>query len=165
VARACSICLDGNRSAIDHALVAGEPATRIAAKYRVSADAVARHAAHHLPKLLARARDAADQVRGDDLLAQLRELQQRTLRLLDRAERAERLTPALLAVGQARQNIELLAKLLGELDERPHVNVLVSPQWVTLRTVLLAALGPYAEARAAVAERLVALEADDGLGG
>jgi hypothetical protein len=46
--------------------------------------------------------------------------------------------------------LELLAKLLGDLDERPQINVLVAPEWIQLRTTLLEALRPYPEARTAV---------------
>jgi hypothetical protein len=38
------------------------------------------------------------------------------------------------------------------------VNVLLSPQWVVIRTTMLEALSAYPEARAAVAERLIELE-------
>ena len=48
--------------------------------------------------------------------------------------------------------IELLAKLLGELDERAQVNILIAPEWLTLRTAILKALEPYPEARLALAE-------------
>ena len=54
--------------------------------------------------------------------------------------------------------IELLAKLIGELDERPQVNIFVSPEWVAIGTAVLEPLAPYPEVRAAVAERLLQLE-------
>lgn len=54
---------------------------------------------------------------------------------------------------------QLLAKLLGQLDERPQVNVLMAPEWLQVRAALLTALAPYAEARQAVAAALVSIEA------
>lgn len=51
-------------------------------------------------------------------------------------------------------HLTLAAKLLGELDERPTINVLLSPEWVALRGQLLTALAPYPEARAALGEAL-----------
>jgi hypothetical protein len=54
--------------------------------------------------------------------------------------------------------IELLAKLIGELDERSQVNVLVSPEWIAVRAALLEALAPHPQARAAVAGRLLQVE-------
>lgn len=56
--------------------------------------------------------------------------------------------------------IELLAKLVGELDERP-INVVMLPGWTTFRTALLEALAPYPEAKVAVGERLVMLGAGE----
>lgn len=64
----------------------------------------------------------------------------------------------LKTAAQTQSSLELLAKLLGELDERPQLNVLVSPEWHQVRTVMLAALQPYPDARAAVALQLAALE-------
>ena len=61
---------------------------------------------------------------------------------------------------EARGNLELLAKLLGELDERPVTNVMVSSEWVSVRTAMMEALSSHPEARVAVAERLKELEAE-----
>lgn len=58
-----------------------------------------------------------------------------------------------------RDTFELLARLVGDLDERPQITLQTAPEWLEVRGVLLSALGPYPEARAAVAARLVALEA------
>jgi len=54
---------------------------------------------------------------------------------------------------------QLLAKLLGQLDERPQVNVLMAPEWLQVRAALLMALAPHPEARRAVAAALVSFEA------
>jgi hypothetical protein len=61
------------------------------------------------------------------------------------------------AIREARGNVELLAKLLGELDERPVVNVvLIDPE---VRDAIVRALAPYGEARLAVANALEPFEA------
>ncbi len=54
---------------------------------------------------------------------------------------------------------QLLAKLLGQLDERPQVNVLMAPEWLQVRAALLTALAPHPEARRAVTAALVSIEA------
>jgi hypothetical protein len=87
---------------------------------------------------------------ADDLLEQVRDLQVRTFAILEAAEASEQHRTALSAIREARGNLELLAKLLGELDDRPTVNVLISPEWLELRTVIVGALEPYSEARGAV---------------
>jgi len=162
VPRACSVCTHPERAAIDAALAEEEPYRHIAARFGASATALRRHKADHLPAGLTLAHEAADAAQADDLLAQLRDLQARTLRILATAEAAGDLRTALGAIGQARSNLELLAKLLGELNEAPRVNLTISPEWGAVRAVLLEALGPFPAARVRVAERLVALEGVNG---
>ena len=109
-----------------------------------------RHSENHLPATLAQAKDAEMVAHADDLLEQVRDLQVRTFAILEAAEASEQHRTALSAIREARGNLELLAKLLGELDDRPTVNVLISPEWLELRTVIVGALEPYSEARGAV---------------
>ena len=71
---------------------------------------------------------------ADDLLDQVRHLQAHALDILERAEKAGDLRTALAAISQARGNLELLGKLAGELDERPVVNLNVSPEWLELKS-------------------------------
>jgi hypothetical protein len=61
--------------------------------------------------------------------------------------------------GQLQSSLELLAKLAGQLDERPQLNVILAPEWQRVRRALLEALFPFPEARTAVAARLATLEA------
>jgi hypothetical protein len=107
---------------------------------------------------LLKAREVEDAARADDLLDQVRHLQSHALGILDRAEKAGDLRTALAAISQARGNLELLGKLAGELDERPVVNLNISPQWLELRAVIVGALEPHPAAHRAV---LRALESVD----
>jgi hypothetical protein len=111
---------------------------------------VQRHEENHLPALLAKAKEAEEVAHADDLLADVRGLQARTLAILEAAEETSEHRIALSAIREARSNLELLAKLLGELDERPVVNLNISPEWLELRTVIVGALGPYRDARESV---------------
>jgi hypothetical protein len=97
---------------------------------------------------------------ADDLLSQARNLQRRASDILDKAEAVGELRTALSAIREARGNLELLAKISEKLDERPATNVLVSAEWVSVRTAMIEALGFHPEARVAVAERLKELEAE-----
>jgi hypothetical protein len=51
---------------------------------------------------------------SDDLLDQIRDLQERTQSTLDRAAEAEELSVALRGIREARRNMKLLANLLRE---------------------------------------------------
>lgn len=153
--RICTVCAHDQRAEIDAALVRGDSAAKISALFRVSQDAIARHKAAHIPATLAKAQDAKETARGDDLLQQLRDLQKITMGTLARAHTGGDYRTVLAAVREARGNLELIGKLLGELEQQPTVNVLVaSPEWVTLRTRVLTALLPYHDARDAVVKAL-----------
>ena len=152
--RKCTVCTHGARAEIERALVAGETFRNIAERFGTSVAALHRHKADHLPVKLAKAQEAQEVAQADDLLSQVRDLQIRALAILDKAEEAGELRTALSAIREARGNLELLAKLLGELDDRPQVNVLVSPEWLELRAVIVGALEPHREARGAVLRAL-----------
>jgi hypothetical protein len=107
---------------------------------------------------LAKAREAKEVAQADNLLDQLKDLQRRTLAILQAAEQDNDHGMALKAIKEARGNLELLAKLLGELQERQVINILVAPEWVSLRAVILTALEPYPEAKHALAEALKGVE-------
>jgi hypothetical protein len=152
------VCAHPKREEIDRALVEGVSAAEISGRYRtVGERAVRRHRSNHLPAKLVMAQAAEEVAAADTLLDQVKSLQGRAYAILDRAEEAGELRTALSAIREARGNLELLAKLLGDLDERPVTNVLVSAEWVTVRTAMMEALSPYPQARLAVAERLSGL--------
>jgi hypothetical protein len=153
------VCSHADKKAIDEALVGGVAFPALVAKYRVSKDSLSRHRANHLPAKLVMAEKAAEVAEADTLLDQVKNLQGRAYAILDKAEEAGELRTALSAIREARGNLELLAKLLGELDERPVVNLNVSPEWLELRAVIVTALEPHPEALGAV---VGALEAADG---
>ncbi len=157
--RTCTICSHPDHAIIDAALLAGTPFRNIAEQHAVSVGALFRHR-DHLPATLLHAKEIAQVAQADDLLAQVRDLQHRTLRILDSAEQAGDRRTALTAIREARGNLELLGKLAGELQDGQ--TVIVSPEWQRVRAVVIAALAPYPEARAAVAGELLALEAGDG---
>ncbi len=157
--RACTICVHPDRDAIDRALVAGAANRRIAAQHAVSEQAIRRHRAEHLPEKLAKAEAAAEVAQADDLLRELRELRSKANALLLKAERSGDLRTALGSIREARACIELLAELEGELDRRPHINLLVTPEWVAVRTAVMTALAAHPDAKLAVVERLEALGA------
>jgi hypothetical protein len=150
VPRSCTVCEHPAREEIDRALVGGASNRSAASLYDVSEAAVRCHKANHLPAKLVMAEQAAEVTEASNLLAQVQDLQGRALAILDKAEGTGDLRTALSAIREARGNLELLAKLLGELDDRPVLNLHISPEWLELRTVIVGALEPYSEARGAV---------------
>ena len=156
--RRCSVCDHPERAAIDAALVEGASYRTIAHQFSLSRYAVGRHAREHLPVHLAAAQEAATAASADDLLSQVEALRQKATRIGDKAEKAGDLRTALQGVRELVRIVELLARLQGELQEAPIVNILLLPEWVQVQTVLLAALAPFPDARAAAAAALVELD-------
>lgn len=159
MSRTCTICSHQSRAEIDQALVTGAPYRDIAGHYDVSKTAVARHASEHIAAAVSKSQEARDEAQALDVVQQLQAINGATLAILNEARASGNPDLALKAIDRIQRQIELQAKLLGDLDDRPQVNVLIMPEWLAVRTALLAALSPYGEARAAVASALLALEA------
>jgi hypothetical protein len=66
-----------------------------------------------------------------------------------------------LLTAQNRQT-ELLARVLGKINDGAAADVLASPEWADLRRLLVEALAPFPDAAAAVAVRLMQYEAEHG---
>jgi hypothetical protein len=158
--RRCTVCAHEEGEAINKALSDPSRAiSKIAAEYRVSEDALSRHKANHLLPEMRNKLASDPELRDVDILAEMKSLYQRMKGHLEAVETTENWQAIKAFHSEARHDLELLAKLLGELDERPQVNILVSPEWIAVRAALLEALAPHPEARAAVAGRLLQLEA------
>ena len=154
MSRKCTVCKHKERAAIDTALLAGASFRDLAGQFRLSKTSLCRHKGEHLPRELSKAHEAQQISSADDLLGQVQALHGKAMAILNTAEKSGDLRTALGAIREARGNLELLARLLGELKEGPTVNILVSPAWISLRTVILAALEPYPEARLSLSQVL-----------
>jgi hypothetical protein len=171
--RPCTVCAHEKRQEIDKALVTGTTHRNVAEQFRLSPSAVYRHKRGHLAARLKRAFEATEtrqavelvQHRAEekakeigqalDVVQQLRAINSATLQVLQQARESEKHSLSLQAVDRIHRQIELQAKLLGELQETgPQVNVLIAPEWHEVRVHVLQALTPYPDARAAVAEVL-----------
>jgi len=159
--RSCSVCSDSRRALVDQALVGGVAVDEISRRYPpLSATSIRRHRAEHIPQAVAKAAEEEEVRQGLDVLGQLKAINSATFRILHEARNTGDPNTALRAIDRIQKQIELQAKLLGDLDERASINVLVtSPQWVETRGALITALKPFPEARQAVVAKLLELEA------
>jgi transposase-like protein len=161
--RTCTICSHPEREAIERKLLAGESYRDIAGQFGVSKSSLERHhRAGHIAAHLAQAHQAAQVAQADDLLAEVQALRAKAYSILLQAEGAGDLRTALQGIRTALECLTLLAKLLGELDERQRiqVNILALPEWRRARATIVRALEPYPEARLAVAQALRELDGD-----
>ena len=141
--RRCTICDHADRDAIDSALMENESLRTIADHWSVSKTALLRHKADHLPAHLAKAKRAEETTQADSLLGQLLSLNRETLAILKQARDGKDNELALKAITRAEKQIELQAKLLGELQEGTTVNVFLPLEWQQLRTLILSALSSH----------------------
>lgn len=112
MARTCTVCRHPDREAIDRALlIESTPNRRVAAQYGLTEQAIRRHRRDHVSKALAKAGEAVEIVRADNLFREVRDLQARTLAILVKAEGAGDLRNALGAIREARACVALLAEL------------------------------------------------------
>jgi len=155
--RRCTVCVHAQRRAIDDALVAQAALRGIARTFAVSEDALYRHKIDHVPASLALAAGVEEAATATGLLARLRALNAETADVLRQAKEIADHELRLKAIARAEKQIELEGRLLGELQDGATVNVAIMPEWLAIRSAVLAALSPYPEARVAVADRLSAL--------
>jgi hypothetical protein len=120
--RSCPVCDHENLEEINAALASNERIRAIADRWSVSKTAVMRHRNEHLPASAIveheEAEEAEEEASNDEIIAQIRSLQQCAVATLNEAEEAEELADALRAMGEVKDDLERLAKLLNELDER-----------------------------------------------
>jgi len=151
--RVCTVCNHLERELIDKLLVEGKSFRNIAERFSLSSTSTYRHKAH-INRTLLKANEVREIAQADNLLEQVRDLQTRALNVLLKTEEAEDWRAATGAIREARGCLELLGKLAGELQEGQTINVIVSPQWVELRTTIIEALEPHPEAKFAVLRAL-----------
>lgn len=157
--RQCTVCQHNEREAINRELAGNTAIPALAAKYRVSEDALLRHKANHLPRALAKAHEAEEVAHADDLLQQVRQLRGKAVSLLLKAEAAGDYRTALAGIREARSCLELLLEVEGELNRAPVVNLTLSVEWQQTRQIILHALSGHPEAKQAV---VLALSASTG---
>jgi hypothetical protein len=131
--RSCPICDHEEIDGINAALASNERIRTIAERWSVRKTALMRHRNEHLPYSAieakeaeakeaeakeAEAKEAEEDALGDDLLDQVRDLQERALATLEEAEEAEELNAALRAIREVKGDLELMTDPLNELDER-----------------------------------------------
>lgn len=166
--RTCTICSHPERTAIEKALLAGTSLRDIARRFGTTKDALDRHKAH-IPPALAKSHEAKEVARADTLLAMVRSQYDRALRHIEAAERVlkqarrsknrrdilDAIRTAGVPMREARRNVELLAKMVGQIPpDQPHITIITSPAWVSLRVFLSQALDAHPEAHAALLRAL-----------
>lgn len=149
----CSVCAHDQQELIDQELAAAVPLRKLATRYGLSMTALLMHRRNHLsPALLSlQLQRGAGQVlqKLNDAFDQAE--------LMYQAARAVRNMPlSLRAAAEKRSLLELIAKVTGELDERPQVtvNIQQTAAFIAVRSVVFEELEEFPEVRKRISARL-----------
>jgi hypothetical protein len=170
----CTICGHDDRIAIDYAVASGLSLRAVARRYKVSEDAVQRHAARHLSpeqraaialKLTARQGDIHSALleRGATVTETIAALQGPLWTLFLKATDIGDAKAASTISGRLLESLSLTAKITGEL--LPHaqtntINVVLHPSYQALRGRLIEILDRFPEAKDAVIQAFEAAGAE-----
>jgi hypothetical protein len=171
---ACSICTHKQRHQIEVGLVNQLSYGVLARRFAVSEDALGRHRREHLTPQVAAGILVAQHPSAVDLeLLQRRESEGLLSSLIVQRSRLSLFSDAAMAAGDHKgaasieryitANLDLTARLLGQLVTHHEVkttSVLISADYLKLRRVIVEALAPFPEARAAVGKALLAIETE-----
>ena len=158
MAKPCSVCIHQKAGEIDAQLTEGAALEPLAKAYNLSKTALHRHKTQHIPAQLARAQEAKETASADSLMGRVAALNAKAEDIYSKALEADNLNAAIQAVRELRGLTELYAKVTGELQAQNVTNIIVAPEWVSLRNVILVALEPHPEARRAVIEAVGRVE-------
>jgi hypothetical protein len=119
--RVCVTCRHPERDAIDADLVSGNPLRDIAMRFGTSKSSLERHRDKCLPAHLSKAKENTEIQSASALVRDLGELTRKTSLILTRALAQKDPEVALKAIARLERQLELKARLLGELEERGNV--------------------------------------------
>ena len=114
--RTCLACANPNRTAIDKALVGGEPLRNIAQRVSISPAALLRHKAH-AAQAIVKASERREERLGDNLLDEMRRMNRKAWDLLGKAELEGDYRGAIVGLREARECIEAQDKMLARASE------------------------------------------------
>jgi len=166
--RRCSVCVHRDLDEINRLLLCSDSYRDIARQFGLSKDALARHKESHIPELLAKSKEIQDTINADTLTGQIEDIREKIKSLLQLAIDADNLRDAHNFVGDTLRQIELEAKLLGQIQEQSvnvtlqQVSIYQSPEWDRVGDMLARILAPHPDLRKEVAAEFIALERGDG---
>ena len=148
--RLCTVCHHKEVDEINRLLLCSDSYRDIARQFGLSKDALARHKEGHIPELLSKSNDINEIINADSLLKSIQEESNTVRSLRDQAIAGGDIELALKAVDRALRCVDLCAKVRGIISDQPQVNVLVLPEWLALKGVIVEALRPHPQALEAV---------------
>jgi len=158
----CVLCNADNRTSIEKAVATNKLSMTAAAK-RLGCNraSISRHMRDHVSAKVLRAANSIEEAEGLDVLTQVVDSHKIVWNIIISAYRDGDLKTALAACDTETRQLKLAALVSGQLSEQPQVNVLLNPEFVKLKQILVKTLAPYPDARLKLSEVLTELN-DDG---
>jgi hypothetical protein len=147
--RTCTI-----RDNIEAALIRRVPYRTIEDRFKVTHGPLSRHTNDCLAEDVQQALREYRAKNGVKVLGKLSAMIDRLDAFLDKAEAADNALEFRAVAAEWRKQLELIAKLQGELAQEGTVTIINNPEWVQLRTAILVALEPHPEVREDVLKAL-----------
>ncbi len=116
--RTCTICTHPDRSAIESAIASGTSYRDIALQFSIGHMSVNRHAAEHISSTIQQTQAAKEEAQSIDVVKQLKTINAVTIAILNEARIGKMHALALSAIDRVQKQIELQAKLLGDIDKQ-----------------------------------------------
>lgn len=113
----------------------------------MSQAAISRHLNEHLAAYVQKALSEYGTSKGVKVLDKLTSTLERLDGFLDEAESKQDAREFVLVAGELRKELELLAKLQGELQQEGTTNITLNPEWLEIRAVIIGALEGHPDAR------------------
>jgi len=146
----CKACNFPGHEEHDKALLTGKISDSDYAKIvGCASPSIARHRGH-ISEEIAQSAKAQAILTADQLFKSIQDEAAIVRELRDEARDEGNIELALKAVDRALKCIEIYAKVRGLIRDGPQVNILINPQWIELRTLIVKALDPFPEAKVAV---------------
>jgi len=115
--RTCTICSHEKRAEIDIDIASGKSYRVISRQFSIGHDSIQRHASEHIQETIKQTQVAKEEAHGLDVVKQLQIINTITLAILQEARTGKMHTLALSAIDRVQKQIELQAKLLGDIDK------------------------------------------------
>jgi hypothetical protein len=168
----CGVCRHPRRDMIDLGLVCGEPHAVLSERFQLSHDSIRRHSQNHLPPQVRAAvmtqlapsavdLEALQRSESESLLASLIGQRARLAILASKAVEDGLPSVAVRCEAAVLNNLELVSRLLGQLVSRSEIttkSMLLTPDYLAVRRILVEELRPHPELAARIAERIAAIE-------
>lgn len=124
---------------------------------------ISRHMGKCVPKKVAEwVKPEAAKEETLNVVNALLESRERILSIYDDARQTGDMRAAIQALQCEVSQLSLMGKLSGQFSDGAQVNILMNPEFVKLKQMLIKTLEPYPEARVRLSERLMEMNEGDG---